>query len=62
MDEAEKRKLILSFVVTVAVALFCGFVYKTPDTLSCEQLHWVLDGIDIDAMVRHPVRHYQVAG
>lgn len=31
-------------------------------TLSCEELHWVLDGIDIDAMVRHPVRHYQVAG
>jgi transposase len=25
-------------------------------------LHWILDGIDIDAMVRHPVRHYQVAG
>jgi hypothetical protein len=25
-------------------------------------LHWILDGIDIDAVVRHPVRHYQVAG
>jgi hypothetical protein len=25
-------------------------------------LHWILDGIDIDAMVRHPVRQYQVAG
>lgn len=31
MDEAEKRKLILSFVITVAVALFCGFVIKTPE-------------------------------
>src|SRR4051794_2179152 len=31
-------------------------------TLTTEQLHWILDGIDIDAMVRHPVRQYQVAG
>lgn len=31
-------------------------------TLTTEQLHWLLDGIDIDAMVRHPVRHYQLAG
>ncbi|TIU42743.1 IS66 family insertion sequence element accessory protein TnpB [Mesorhizobium sp.] len=30
--------------------------------LTTEQLHWLLDGIDIDAMVRHPVRQYQVAG
>ena len=30
--------------------------------LTTGQLHWILDGIDIDAMVRHPVRHYQVAG
>lgn len=30
--------------------------------LTSEQLHWILDGIDIDAMVRHPVRQYQVAG
>ena len=30
--------------------------------LTSAQLHWILDGIDIDAMVRHPVRHYQVAG
>lgn len=30
--------------------------------LTSEQLHWLLDGIDIDAMVRHPVRHYRVAG
>lgn len=30
--------------------------------LSTEQLHWILDGIDIDAMVRHPVRQYQIAG
>ncbi|MER8760264.1 IS66 family insertion sequence element accessory protein TnpB [Mesorhizobium sp. M0976] len=31
-------------------------------TLTTEQLHWILDGIDIDAMVCHPVRQYQVAG
>ncbi|WP_244560042.1 transposase [Ensifer aridi] len=31
-------------------------------TLTTEQLHWILDGIDIDAMVRHPMRQYQVAG
>jgi transposase len=31
-------------------------------TLTTEQLHWLLDGIDIDAMVRHPVRQYQIAG
>jgi transposase len=31
-------------------------------TLTTEQLHWVLEGIEIDAMVRHPVRRYQVAG
>ena len=30
--------------------------------LTSEQLHWILDGIDIDAMVRHPVRQYQLAG
>jgi transposase len=30
--------------------------------LTTEQLHWILDGIDIDAMVRHPARQYQVAG
>jgi transposase len=35
---------------------------ETVVTLTTEQLHWILDGIDIDAMVRHPVRHYQVAG
>ena len=28
-------------------------------TLSVEQLHWLLDGIDINAMRRHPHRHYQ---
>ena len=31
-------------------------------TLTTEQLHWLLDGIDIDAMVRHPARQYQIAG
>ena len=31
-------------------------------TLTTEQLHWLLDGIDIDGMVRHPVRQYQIAG
>lgn len=30
--------------------------------LTAEQLHWILDGIDIDAMVRHPVRQYRIAG
>jgi transposase len=27
--------------------------------LTTEQLHWLLDGIDIDAVRRHPARHYQ---
>jgi transposase len=27
--------------------------------LTAEQLHWLLDGIDIDAVRRHPVRQYQ---
>jgi transposase len=32
-------------------------------TLSTEQLHWLLDGVDIEAVSRHPVRRYQsVAG
>ncbi|NHT77024.1 IS66 family insertion sequence element accessory protein TnpB [Rhizobiaceae bacterium CRRU44] len=31
-------------------------------TLTTEQLHWILDGIDIDAMIRHPVWQYQIAG
>jgi transposase len=31
-------------------------------TLSAEQLHWLLDGIAIEAMVRHPVRRFQHAG
>ncbi|MEE9923650.1 MAG: IS66 family insertion sequence element accessory protein TnpB [Brucella anthropi] len=32
-------------------------------TLTTEQLHWLLDGIDIDAVSRHPVRRYRsVAG
>ena len=30
--------------------------------LTTEQLHWLLEGIDIDALVRHPVRQYRVAG
>ncbi|WP_224011305.1 IS66 family insertion sequence element accessory protein TnpB, partial [Cupriavidus pinatubonensis] len=30
-------------------------------TLSVEQLHWLLDGIDISAVQRHPQRHYQRA-
>jgi len=29
--------------------------------LTTQQLHWLLDGIDIDALSRHPVRHYQHA-
>ncbi len=30
--------------------------------LDTEQLHWLLDGIDLDAMVRHPVRDYEFVG
>lgn len=30
--------------------------------LSAEQLHWLLDGIDIEAVQRHPARQYQHAG
>ena len=26
--------------------------------LTVEQLHWLLDGIDLAAMRKHPVRHY----
>jgi len=28
-------------------------------TLTTEQLHWLLDGIDIAAVRRHPERHYR---
>lgn len=35
---------------------------ETVVPLDAEQLHWLLDGIDIDAMVRHPVRQYQFVG
>jgi transposase len=31
-------------------------------TLSAEQLHWLLDGIDIEAVSRHPVRRYSSVG
>ena len=27
--------------------------------LTTEQLHWLLEGIDIEALRRHPTRHYQ---
>lgn len=27
--------------------------------LTAEQLHWLLDGIDLEAVRRHPVRQYQ---
>lgn len=30
--------------------------------LTTEQLHWLLDGIDIEAVRRHPLRHYRHAG
>jgi transposase len=30
--------------------------------ITIEQLQWLLDGIDIDAMKRHPKRSYQMAG
>ena len=29
--------------------------------LTTEQLHWLLDGIDIDAIRRHPARRYRHA-
>lgn len=29
--------------------------------LTAEQIHWLLDGIDIDAVRRHPVRQYRHA-
>ena len=35
---------------------------QTVVTLSTEQLHWLLDGIDIEAMRRHPARQYQSVG
>ncbi|MGY5795169.1 IS66 family insertion sequence element accessory protein TnpB len=31
-------------------------------TITNEQLHSILDGRDIDAIARHPVRQYQFAG
>ena len=31
-------------------------------TLDTEQLRWLLDGIDLDAMTRHPVRQYEFVG
>jgi transposase len=30
--------------------------------LTVEQLHWLLDGINIEAMRRHPDRHYERVG
>jgi len=30
--------------------------------LTSEQLHWLLDGIDIEAVSRHPLRQYVTAG
>jgi transposase len=38
-----------------------GFVLVLK-ALTAEQLRWLLDGIDIDAMVPHPVRQYQFVG
>jgi transposase len=34
---------------------------QTVIELNTEQLHWLLDGIDIDAMRRHPARRYRHA-
>lgn len=34
---------------------------QTVIELTTEQLHWLLDGIDIDAVRRHPARRYQHA-
>ena len=30
--------------------------------LTSEQLHWLLEGIDLEAVRRHPVRQYQYIG
>ena len=30
--------------------------------LTAEQLHWLLEGIDLEAVQRHPVRQYQHIG
>jgi len=35
---------------------------ETVVLLDAEQLHWLLDGIDLDAMARHPVRQYEFVG
>lgn len=32
---------------------------QTVVELTAEQLHWLLDGIDLEAVRRHPVRQYQ---
>ncbi|WP_454727756.1 MULTISPECIES: IS66 family insertion sequence element accessory protein TnpB [Cupriavidus] len=32
---------------------------QTVIELTTEQLHWLLDGIDVDAVQRHPSRQYQ---
>jgi transposase len=34
---------------------------QTVIKLTSEQLHWLLEGIDIDAVRRHPVRSYHHA-
>ena len=31
----------------------------TVPTLTVEQLHWLLDGIDLSVTLRHPHRHYE---
>jgi transposase len=31
-------------------------------SLTVEELHWLLDGINIEAMIRHPVRRYRLVG
>jgi transposase len=35
---------------------------QTMLTLTTEQLHWLLDGIDLSAVHRHPERHYRSMG
>jgi transposase len=35
---------------------------QTVVELTSEQLHWLLDGIDIDAVRRHPQRQYRYTG
>ena len=47
--------------VTAPTLLIVGGNDQTVIELNTEQLHWLLDGIDIDAMRGHPARRYRHA-